>query len=54
MYSKAVLISPPQRPAGLTGFLRIPEDSPGFLQDYTIILLILSSRRKNLSSPQDS
>jgi hypothetical protein len=27
-----VLISPPQSPAGLTGFLRIPGDSSGFLR----------------------
>ena len=33
---------------------RISEDSSGILQDYTMILLILSSRRKILSSPQDS
>ena len=36
------------------GFLRIPQDSSGFLQDYTIILVILSWRRKFLSSPQES
>ena len=49
-----VLLSPPQIPAGLKGFLGIPEDSWGFLQDYTIILVILSWRRKILSSPQES
>ena len=35
-------------------FLRIPQDSSGFLQDCTIILVILRWRRKILSSPQES
>jgi len=34
--------------------LQDSEDSSGILQDYTMILLILSSRTKILSSPQDS
>ena len=44
---EAVLLSPPQIPAGLKGFLRIP-------QDYTIISVTLSWMRKFLSSPQES
>ena len=47
LVKNTVLISPPQSPAGLKGFLRNP-------QDYTMILMILSCRRKFLASPQDS
>ena len=45
--SDEILLSPPQIPAGLKGFLGIP-------QDYTIISVILSWKRKILSSPQES
>jgi hypothetical protein len=51
-----VLICPPQSPAGHTGIPRNLQESSGLLQDYTMIFLILSSRRKNcqvLRNPED-
>ena len=44
----AVLLSPPQIPAGLTGFLRIPQDSSGLLYNFGDFELVEKNTDKSL------
>ena len=45
-----VLLSPPQIPAGLTGFLRIPEDSSGLLYHFGDFELVETNTDKSQES----